>query len=62
MFLGEMLMGIDLEGDEPGEVSKCMVKVALGVGPGCVYTGSRGGSAVKRFLLPKRVGVCPRRS
>lgn len=25
MFLGEMLMGMDLEGDEPGEVSKCIV-------------------------------------
>jgi hypothetical protein len=26
MVLGEMLMGIDFEGEEPGEASKCMVK------------------------------------
>jgi hypothetical protein len=27
ILLDEMLMGIDLEGDEPGEVSKCIVAV-----------------------------------
>lgn len=59
MFLGEMLMGIDLEGDEPGEVSKCMVKVGSGWVLVCIYT-TRGGSAVKRFLLRKRVGFCAR--
>jgi hypothetical protein len=26
MVLGEMLMGMDLEGEEPGEASKCMVE------------------------------------
>jgi hypothetical protein len=27
MVLGEMLMAMDLEGEEPGEASKCMVEV-----------------------------------
>lgn len=49
MFLGEMLMGIDLDGEElgeePGEDSKCMVvrvntdvTIAYGVGRCCIYT------------------------
>jgi hypothetical protein len=25
MFLGEMLIGIDLEGEEPGDDSKCIL-------------------------------------
>lgn len=29
MFLGEMLMGMDLEGEEPGDDSKCMVVVVV---------------------------------
>jgi hypothetical protein len=50
MVLGEMLMAMDLEGEEPGEASKCMVvvevvevevavmvvMVAYGVGRTCV--------------------------
>lgn len=54
MFLGEMLIGIDLDGEEdgeePGEDSKCMVVrvlvvrvnigmcIAYGVGRYCIYT------------------------
>jgi len=34
MFLGEMLMGMDLEGDEPGEVSKCILAVWIAYGVG----------------------------
>lgn len=51
MFLGEMLMGIDLDGDEPGEVSKCILNswVAYGVGR-CMYIhGCRALSAVNSF-------------
>jgi hypothetical protein len=29
MVLGEMLMAMDLEGEEPGEASKCMVVVMM---------------------------------
>jgi hypothetical protein len=39
MFLGEMLMGSDLDGEEPGEDSKCMVvrvNIAYGVGRYCI--------------------------
>lgn len=51
MFLREILMGIDLDGDEPGEVSKCMLcnRVAYGVGR-CMYIDScRALSAVNSF-------------
>lgn len=52
MFLGEMLMGMDLDGDEPGDVSKCMVGffwVAYGVGR-CMYIHNcRALSAVNSF-------------
>ena len=34
MFLGEMLMGMDLEGEEPGEVSKCILTVWIAYGVG----------------------------
>jgi hypothetical protein len=34
---GEILMGIDLEGDEPGDDSKCIF-VVYGVGPMRIYT------------------------
>lgn len=27
IFLGEILMGIDFDGDEPGEASKCILQV-----------------------------------
>ena len=38
MFLGEMLMGMDLEGEEPGEVSKCRLAVWIAYGVGrCMY-------------------------
>jgi hypothetical protein len=38
MVLGEMLMGMDLEGDEPGEVSKCILVVLIAYGVGrCMY-------------------------
>lgn len=30
MFLGEILVGIDLEGDEPGEDSKCIANSVWG--------------------------------
>ena len=52
MFLGEMLMGIDLEGDEPGEASKCIlldVWIAYVVGR-CMYIHNvRALSAVNSF-------------
>lgn len=51
MFLDEILMGIDLDGDEPGDVSKCMldIRVARGVGR-CMYIHSyRALSAVNSF-------------
>jgi hypothetical protein len=51
MFLGEMLMGMDLDGDEPGDVSKCMLDnwVAYGVGR-CMYIHNcRALSAVANF-------------
>lgn len=45
MFLGEMLIGIDLEGEEPGDDSKCIM---YSVGGGsCVYTHLREISAVE---------------
>jgi hypothetical protein len=61
MVLGEMLMGIDLEGEEPGEASKCMLKMdevrvrvrvrvrlVVDSGDGSV----RGGSDVCRYYTP----------
>ena len=38
MFLGEILIGIDLEGEEPGEVSKCIVYSVRGGSSVCIYT------------------------
>lgn len=38
MVLGEMVMGMDLEGEEPGDDSKCIVEIAYGVGLVCIYT------------------------
>lgn len=55
MFLGEMLIGIDLEGDEPGEVSKCIVYSVRGGSSECIYT-LRALSAVKCFAR-KDVGM-----
>ena len=44
MFLGEMLMGIDLDGEEPGDDSKCMLIYWIAYGVGlcyvCIYTRS----------------------
>jgi hypothetical protein len=37
ILLGEILIGIDLDGDEPGDDSKCIL-VVYGVGSCCVYT------------------------
>jgi hypothetical protein len=37
ILLGEILIGIDLEGDEPGDDSKCIL-VVYGVGLMCIYT------------------------
>jgi hypothetical protein len=39
LFLGEMLIGIDLEGEEPGDDSKCIVYVCLRVLNVCVCVG-----------------------
>ncbi len=53
MFLGEMLIAIDLEGEEAGDVSKCMLDVGC---EGFVYTrfgwknGSVGGNVGFRAL------------
>jgi hypothetical protein len=51
MFLGEMLIGIDLDGDEPGEVSKCMLDIWVAYGVGrCMYIhNDRALSAVNSF-------------
>jgi hypothetical protein len=48
MFRGERLIGIDLEGDEPGDDSKCIVVDSV-EGGSCVYTHLRALSAVKVF-------------
>jgi hypothetical protein len=59
MFRGEILIGIDLEGDEPGDDSKCIVDDSVG-GGSCVYTHLRALSAVclLRFSFFFRQLVC----
>jgi hypothetical protein len=51
MVLGEMLMGIDFDGDEPGDDSKCILKALDSVRGGSVYvyTHDRALSAVNSF-------------
>jgi hypothetical protein len=47
ILLGDMLIGIDFEGDEPGDDSKCMM-VVYGVGL-LVYIHTYGRCRPKRF-------------
>jgi hypothetical protein len=52
MFRGEILIGIDLEGEEPGDDSKCILDDSVR-GGSCVYIQSthlRALSAVKYLL------------
>ncbi len=64
MFLGEMLMGIDLDGDEPGEASKCMLDILGSVRGGSVYVYTQRSGFVgrKQFCSDRgvRVSLAPR--
>jgi hypothetical protein len=46
---GEIVIGIDLDGDDPGEVSKCILMcIVYGVGLVCMYIHSAATGVVGR--------------
>lgn len=54
IFLGEILIGIDLEGDEPGDDSKYIVLSSVGGGSCCVCIYTTGAGFLGREVCVAR--------
>lgn len=55
IFLGEMLMGIDLEGDEPGDDSKYILVGSVVGGSACVCIYTTGAGVLGREGVAREV-------